>query len=123
MPAANEFLVYVGSANYTGPPTRNIYAYRFNGRTGKATSLGIAAESVNPGTLGIDPSGRFLYATNELGNYKGYSGGGVSAFSIDRATGKLHFLNDQFSGAAILPTLTLTRRANTFWWRTTSAER
>ena len=31
---------------------------------------------------------------NEVGNYKGPNSGGVSAFSIDRATGKLTFLNE-----------------------------
>jgi 6-phosphogluconolactonase len=98
MHAPNEFLIYVGTAIYTGPPSKNIYAYRFDAQTGKTIALGVVAESINPGTVGIEPSGRFLYATNEVGNFKDYPEGGVSAFSIDRATGKLHFLNDQFSG-------------------------
>ncbi len=95
-----EFLVFVGTAIYTGPPSKNIFAYRFDARTGKAVSLGAVAESINPGTLAIDPRGGFLYATNEVGNFKNYPGGGVSAFAIDRATGKLRFLNDRFSGGA-----------------------
>ena len=37
---------------------------------------------------------------NEVGNYKGPNSGGVSAFSIDRATGKLTFLNEVASRGA-----------------------
>ena len=44
--------------------------------------------------MALHPNGRFLYAVNEVGNYKGPTSGGVSAFSIDRATGKLTFLNE-----------------------------
>jgi 6-phosphogluconolactonase len=44
--------------------------------------------------VAFHPNGRFLYAVNEVGNYKGPNSGGVSAFSIDRATGKLTFLNE-----------------------------
>jgi 6-phosphogluconolactonase len=40
------------------------------------------------------PNGKFLYAVNEVGDYKGPNSGGVSSFSIDRATGKLTFLNE-----------------------------
>ena len=46
------------------------------------------------------PNGRFLYAVNEVGNYKGPNSGGVSAFSIDPATGKLTFLNEVSSRGA-----------------------
>jgi len=42
----------------------------------------------------VHPNGKFLYAVNELANYKGPNSGGVSAFAIDRATGKLTFLNE-----------------------------
>ncbi len=100
MAAPNDSLVYVGTAIYTGSPSKDIFAFRFDARTGKTIALGVAAESVNPGTLAIDPSGRFLYATNEVGNFKNYPGGGVGAFAIDLASGKLRFLNDQFSGGA-----------------------
>ncbi len=44
--------------------------------------------------MALHPNGRFLYAVNEVGNYKGPNSGGVSAFSIDHATGKLTFLNE-----------------------------
>jgi len=100
MSAKKEVLVYVGTAIYTDQTSTSIYAFRFNASTGQITSLGVAAESVNPGTLALHSNGRFLYATNEVGNYKGYRGGGVSAFAVDQAAGKLTFLNDEFSGGA-----------------------
>ena len=46
------------------------------------------------------PNGHYLYAVNEVGNYKGPNSGGVSAFSVDHATGKLTFLNEVASRGA-----------------------
>ncbi|HEV2234022.1 MAG TPA: lactonase family protein [Terriglobia bacterium] len=87
-----NYLVYIGT--YTGPNSKGIYAYRFDPATGGLTSLGLAAETTNPSFLAVDPIRRFLYAVNEIGNYQGGNSGGVSAFSIDRATGKLKLLNE-----------------------------
>jgi 6-phosphogluconolactonase len=50
--------------------------------------------------VALHPNGRFLYAVNEVGNYKGPNSGGVSAFAIDRATGKLTLLNEVASRGA-----------------------
>ena len=96
--AHSDNLVYVGA--YTGPNSKGIYAYRFDPATGGLTSLGLAAETTNPSYLAVDPTRRFLYAVNEIGNYQGGKSGGVSAFSIDRATGKLTFLNEVASRGA-----------------------
>ena len=90
--------MYVGT--YTGPESKGIYAFRYDPASGKATSIGVAAESVNPSFLAVDPRQRFLYAVNEVGDYKGEKTGGVSAFSIDRKTGKLTFLNEVTSRGA-----------------------
>ena len=54
----------------------------------------MAAETTNPSFVAVHPNGRFLYAVNEIGTYNGPNSGGVSAFSIDRSTGKLTFLNE-----------------------------
>ena len=90
--AKDSYLVYVGT--YTGPTSKGIYAYRFNAVTGKSTSLGLVAETSNPSFLTIDRTRRFLYAVNEISDYQGQKSGGVSAFAIDRKTGKLTFLNE-----------------------------
>ena len=52
----------------------------------------------NPSFLALHPAGTFLYAAGELSNFEGKPGGAVSAFSLDRATGKLALLNQQSSG-------------------------
>jgi 6-phosphogluconolactonase len=91
--ADGKYLFYVGT--YTEQTTSHgIYAFRYDADTGEIKPLGMAAETTNPSWLAITPNGKFLYAVNEVGNYKGPNSGGVSAFSIDRATGKLTFLNE-----------------------------
>jgi 6-phosphogluconolactonase len=92
-----ELFVYVGT--YTGPTSKGIYAYRFDA-AGRLTPLGLVAESVNPSFLAVDPSRRFLYAVNEISNFGGQKSGAVSAFAIDRGTGKLTFLNQVSSRGA-----------------------
>lgn len=98
-----KYLFYVGT--YTedeGKKTdsKGIYAYRYDAATHEITSLGLAAEATNPSFLALHPNGRFLYAVNEVQNYKGPNSGGVSAFSIDPSTGKLTFLNEVASRGA-----------------------
>ncbi len=88
MPRA-DYLVYIGT--YTAKTSKGIYAYRFNPATGRLVSLGLAAETVSPSFLAIAPDGDYLYAVNET--IRGKRDGGVSAFAINRRTGKLAFLN------------------------------
>ena len=93
-----RFLVYVGS--YTGARSKGIYAWRFDAATGVATPLGLAAQAVNPSFLAVHPSNRYLYATSEVGSRGGQPGGGVEAFAIDAASGKLTPLNQVSSRGA-----------------------
>ena len=55
----DSYLVYVGT--YTGPTSKGIYAYRFTESSGKATPLGLVAETANPSFLAVDPARRHLY--------------------------------------------------------------
>ena len=88
----NSYLLYVGT--YTEKDSKGIDAYRFDAASTKLTPLGLAAETTNPSFLAIDPSGRFLYAVNEVQNYKGASSGAVSSFGIDQQNAKLSPLNE-----------------------------
>jgi len=104
-PAADhgKYLFFVGTyTDDNGKSTRSkgIYAYRYDAGSGQITPLGLAAETTNPSWIAVHPNGRFLYAVNEIGDYKGPGSGGVSAFAIDRATGKLTFLNEVRSRGA-----------------------
>ena len=74
--------------------SKGIYSYRFDGSSGKLTSLGVAAKTTNPSFLAVAPGGKFLYAVNEVRDYKGAASGGVTAFGIDRKTGKLAQLDE-----------------------------
>ena len=93
-----EYLVYIGT--YTGPKSQGIYAYRFDSATGRLSPLGLAAETANPSFLAVDPSRRFLYTVNEVSNFQGQKSGAVSAFALDRTSGKLRFLNQVSSRGA-----------------------
>ena len=86
-----DYFVYVGTN--TAQKSKGIYVFRFSEATGKLAPIGLAAEADNPGFLAIRPDHRFLYAVNEIGEYKGEPTGSVSAFSIDRKRGKLTLLN------------------------------
>jgi len=98
-PALSAQILYVGA--YTNvPDSKGIQAFRFDAATGKLTPLGLMAETTSPSFLAIAPSGRFLYAVNETDTFQGKPGGAVSAFAIDRATGKLTFLNQVASKGA-----------------------
>jgi 6-phosphogluconolactonase len=94
----SKYILYVGT--YTEKGSKGIYAFRYDAASSELTSLGVGAETNSPSFLAIDPTRRFLYAVNEISNYKGAKSGGVSAFSIDHKTGKLTFLNEVPSGGA-----------------------
>jgi 6-phosphogluconolactonase len=98
--SGGKYLFYVGTYTEDGSKSKGIYAYRYDADKGEITPLGLAAETTNPSFVALHPNGHFLYAVNEVGNYKGPNSGGVSAFSIDHATGKLTFLNEVASRGA-----------------------
>jgi 6-phosphogluconolactonase len=95
-PAMSDTFVYFGT--YTGPHSRGIYVARLDPATGHLTPPVLAAESPNPGFLAVHPNHRLLYTTNEINDFAGSHSGSVSAFAIDRRTGKLTFLNAVASG-------------------------
>jgi 6-phosphogluconolactonase len=85
------FRVYVGT--YTGAKSKGIYLLELDTNTGLLTPKGLAGEAVNPSFLAVHPNKRFLYAVGEVASVGGTKGGGVSAFAIDAASGKLTLLN------------------------------
>ena len=93
-----KYLLYVGT--YTEKDSQGIYAYRYDPASAELAPMGVAAVTTNPSFVAIHPSGEFLYAVNETQNYKGASSGVVSAFAIDRQTGKLTLLNETASRGA-----------------------
>jgi 6-phosphogluconolactonase len=97
-----NYVLFVGT--YTGKDSKGIYAYRYDPSSSHLNVLGLAAKTDNPSFLAIDPTGRFLYAVNEVQKYKGSNSGAVSAFAIDRihgrVSGRLSLLNEVASRGA-----------------------
>jgi 6-phosphogluconolactonase len=101
---ARDCFVYVGT--YSGGKSKGIYVCRLDSATGKLTTPELAAEAQNPTFLAVHPQLPALYsaerpvllAANEVGG--GGRSGTVSAYAIDRASGKLTFRNKESSRGA-----------------------
>ncbi len=82
-----HYLAYVGT--YTAKTnSKGIYVFRFDAATGQLSAGGVAAETPDPSWVAVHPSGQYLYAANEAGKAST-----VSAFAIDKKSGKLELLN------------------------------
>jgi 6-phosphogluconolactonase len=93
-PTGSNMLVYIGT--YTVPNSKGIYVSRFDPENGTLSPAELAAETPSPSFLAVHPSEKYLYAVNETNTFTDETGG-VSAFAIDRASGKLQALGQQSS--------------------------
>jgi 6-phosphogluconolactonase len=91
--SAQQYYLFIGT--YTLGPSaagsKGIYVYRFDATTGSLTPVS-TVQTDNPSYLAVAPGGKFVYAVNET---DGANPGGVSAFSFNKATGQLTFINKQ----------------------------
>jgi 6-phosphogluconolactonase len=87
--------LYIGT--YTWKASKGIYLSRLDPATGALEAPVLAGAATNPSFLAIHASGRFLYAVGEVDRFGGQKGGVLSAFAIDRQSGKLTLLNQQSS--------------------------
>jgi 6-phosphogluconolactonase len=101
--------VYVGT--YTAPHTapggiqpstaRGIYVFKMDGRTGGLSPIQVF-DMENPSWVTVDANASHLYATSEVSTWKGASNtGGITAFGVDPATGKITSIDDQPTKGAI----------------------
>jgi len=93
---AESFLVYFGT--YTNALSRGIYVSRLDTDTGKLSAPKLAAETPNPCFICQSPDKKFLYAANSIKTFNGENAGAVSAFAIDKVSGKLKLLSEKSSG-------------------------
>jgi 6-phosphogluconolactonase len=100
----NHSTMYVGT--YTSGKSEGIYGYHV---LASEVSHFTSSKSVNPSFLAIDESKTYLYAVNEVGEYAGKPGGGVSAFKIGEQ-GSLRLLNEQATLGADPCYLTIDRK-------------
>lgn len=82
-------IMYVGTYSIRG--SEGIYVFEFDRKAGTMQPIQATSNGKSPSFLAIHPSGKYLYAVDEGADKTG----GVSAYAIDKATGKLTFLNGQ----------------------------
>jgi 6-phosphogluconolactonase len=92
---SQSYYLFIGT--YTDAGSKGIYVYHFNASTGKAEWVSNTEGIVNPSFLTIAPNKKYVYAVTETATN---DTGSVSAFSFDRSSGKLSFINKQNSGGA-----------------------
>jgi 6-phosphogluconolactonase len=89
---------YLLIGTYTSGKSEGIYVYRFNTTSGVATPVSTAKTS-NPSFLAVSPDKKFVYAVNENADSTMYTtGGSIAAFSFNKETGHLTYINKQWSG-------------------------
>ncbi|MDP6719787.1 MAG: lactonase family protein [Pirellulaceae bacterium] len=79
---------------------RGIHLFQVNRATGELTPIGIHEMGTSPSCLALNAIGTRLYSANETDRVGKDKTGTVSAFSIDRADGRLKLLNTVRSGGA-----------------------
>ena len=90
-----QFLI-IGT--YTSGSSDGIYVYKFNTETGE-NSFVSSVKTSNPSYLAISPNKKYVYAVNENADSTRFTvTGHVAAFSFDKTTGKLNFINKHESG-------------------------
>lgn len=87
---------YLITGTYTGGKSEGIYVYKFNSSDGSYKEVSHAHTS-NPSYVAVSPNQKFVYAVLENADNNG-KGGEISAFSFDKATGSLTYINQQPTG-------------------------
>jgi len=79
---------------------RGIHIFQVNRTTGEMTSAGVYELGTSPSCLAVNAVGTHLYSANETDRVGPNKEGTVSAFAIERPSGKLKLLNTVRSGGA-----------------------
>src|SRR5205085_2155749 len=96
---SQSLLAYVGSYSSPQGPEgavghgEGIYVFEMNLATGALSQRGVFPNDSNPSWLAFSPEQKYLYSANEISNYQGGNAGSVSAYSVDRPSGRLRLLN------------------------------
>jgi 6-phosphogluconolactonase len=96
--AAEPIWVYLGS--YANGDDRGITLCKLDRTNGKLEKIKVFGGHHNPAFLAIHPSRKFLYASNEIRDFKGGNAGAITSFSIDAKSGNLTQLNQVSSKGA-----------------------
>lgn len=79
---------------------RGIHLFAVNRETGALQPAGIVEMGTSPSCLAVNAEGTRLYSANETDRVGENKEGTISAFTIDRANGKLEWINTENSGGA-----------------------
>lgn len=94
--AGDTVRAYVGT--YTSKGSEGVYVLELDRDTGTVTEARVAAAQKDPSFVAIHPNRKFLYAVSEVDSTDGKKGGGVTAYQIDAASGKLSLMNTELTG-------------------------
>lgn len=96
--------IYVGTYTRSLPhvqaKSEGIYLLKMDPTSGALAHVSKITGVDNPSYLTVHPSGNYLYAVNEVGDFGGKASGAVSAFAIDATSGELTFLNQESTDGA-----------------------
>ena len=81
--------MYVGTYSVRG--SEGIYVFEFDRKAGTMQPVQSVSNDKSPSFLALHPSGNYLYSVNEAAD----KSGGVSAYAVEKATGKLTYLNSE----------------------------
>lgn len=87
---------YLLVGTYDSPKSEGVYVYNFNSETGTTSPVGHIKTS-NPSFITVSPNEKYVFAVEEIAPKSGI-GGNVSAFSFNKKSGNLTFINKQLSG-------------------------
>lgn len=87
---------YLVTGTYTTGKSEGIYVYQFNSADGSAKMISHIKTS-NPSFVAVSPNEAFVYAVREDAANNG-KGGAIAAFSFNKQTGMLSFINQQSTG-------------------------
>jgi 6-phosphogluconolactonase (cycloisomerase 2 family) len=73
---------YVATSSFTPNAAGSVSMYTINATTGALASIGTIAAAINPGSIVVDPAGKFAYVANPGSN-------DVSMYTINATTGAL----------------------------------
>jgi 6-phosphogluconolactonase len=87
---------YLITGTYNSSKSEGIYVYRFNSAEGSVKAVSQVKIS-NPSFVAVSADERFVYSVEEDAANNG-KGGEITAFSFNKKTGTLGFLNRQLTG-------------------------
>ncbi len=99
-------LAYIGTYSSPQGPEgskgygQGIYLFEVNPATGALTQRELFPNGSNPSWVALNSARTHLYSANETATYQGRSSGSVSAYAVDRGTGRLTLVNTVASEGA-----------------------